>query len=255
MRVIPVLDLMGGLAVHARRGERARYRPVQSVLAAGADPIRLASAFRNELGLSELYIADLDAIGGGPGHPLTLGALAGLGLSLMVDAGTSTPESVAQVLELGVDRAIVGTETLESLKDLASILVRYPGRVTVSLDMREGRVLSRSPQLAGQSPAAVAAELRALGAKEVIVLELTRVGSGAGPCWPQEVFAALGPLRWLAGGGVRHADDLRTLAQAGANGALVGTALHNGAIGATDMARLETKSERAKYVVGTRLSM
>ena len=67
MRVIPVIDLKGGLAVHAVRGDRERYRPLRSRIAEGSDPVDLTHAVRERFGLDELYVADLDAIGGGPG--------------------------------------------------------------------------------------------------------------------------------------------------------------------------------------------
>ena len=68
MRVIPVIDLKGGVAVHAVRGERERYRPVRSRIAAGSDPVELTRAVRDRFGLDEVYVADLDAIAGAPGH-------------------------------------------------------------------------------------------------------------------------------------------------------------------------------------------
>jgi phosphoribosylformimino-5-aminoimidazole carboxamide ribotide isomerase len=54
MRVIPVIDLKSGAAVHAVRGERERYRPLRSEIVAGSDPIRAARALRRALGLDEL---------------------------------------------------------------------------------------------------------------------------------------------------------------------------------------------------------
>ena len=69
MRVVGVIDLKDGTAVHAVRGERERYRPVSSVIAGDdGDPLALARAFRSELGLDDLYVADLDAIGGEGDH-------------------------------------------------------------------------------------------------------------------------------------------------------------------------------------------
>ena len=63
MRVVGVIDLKDGMAVHAVRGERERYRAVSSVITPdGGDPLALARAFRSQLGLEELYVADLDAI-------------------------------------------------------------------------------------------------------------------------------------------------------------------------------------------------
>jgi phosphoribosylformimino-5-aminoimidazole carboxamide ribotide isomerase len=65
---------------------------------------------------------------------------------------------------------------------------------------------------------------------EVLVIDLTRVGSGSGPPLDAvaEVAAALPGVAVYAGGGVRHDDDLRALESAGAAGALVATALHEG---------------------------
>jgi phosphoribosylformimino-5-aminoimidazole carboxamide ribotide isomerase len=57
MRVIPVIDLKSGAAVHAVRGERERYRPLRSGLVAGSDPVEVARAVREALGLGELYVA------------------------------------------------------------------------------------------------------------------------------------------------------------------------------------------------------
>ena len=79
MRVIGVIDLKDGVAVHAVRGERQSYRPVRSGLVEGADPVDVARALRDRLGLRELYVADLDAIAGGEGHDETLRALAARG--------------------------------------------------------------------------------------------------------------------------------------------------------------------------------
>ena len=64
MDVIPVLDVRGGRALHARRGERAAYAVVDGVLGRGDDPLALARAFRERLGRRRVYLADLDAITG-----------------------------------------------------------------------------------------------------------------------------------------------------------------------------------------------
>src|SRR5688572_10445772 len=62
LRVVGVIDLMGGLAVHAVGGRRAEYRPVASPLCESAAPLAVAEAFRREYGIEELYLADLEAI-------------------------------------------------------------------------------------------------------------------------------------------------------------------------------------------------
>jgi phosphoribosylformimino-5-aminoimidazole carboxamide ribotide isomerase len=240
VRVIPVIDLIRGVAVHAVRGERERYRPLRSRIADGSDPVRLARAVRALFGLDELYVADLDAIAGGPGSPDIVAALAREGRA-MVDAGAAAATAVARLLELGVARVVIGTETLagpEAFRRLRTELPDAP--LVLSLDLRAGRVLSPDPALAGIGAVEALARLADAGVREAIVLDLARVGSGEGPdvALLGVLHARFPELELLAGGGVRHAGDLRALAGAGAAGALVATALHGGAIGADELRAL-----------------
>jgi phosphoribosylformimino-5-aminoimidazole carboxamide ribotide isomerase len=211
MRVVPVIDLKDGTAVHAVRGERERYRPI-------GEPLAIARRFR----LEELYVADLDAIAGAGDNDDVIRALA-REARVMVDAGVSEPERAQALVDLGVQRVVVGTETLTD----ADVLDRLPDAV-LSVDLREGRVLSCDPRLAGLP--ALDAVARLAGPREVIVLDLARVGTSSGPdvALIAELHAAFPDLELLAGGGVRDGDDLRALADAGAAGALVATALHRG---------------------------
>ncbi len=247
MRIVGVIDLKDGTAVHAVRGDRERYRPVRSAIGgADGDALALARGFRAELGIEEVYVADLDAIVGGSDraagsdHPALLGALAGEA-RLMVDAGVSEPAAAWALLDLGAQRVIVGTETLGGAAALDRLLADLPeGAVILSVDLRDGRVLSPDPQLAGRSAPDALARLQRPGLREAIVLDLARVGSGEGPDVEliAELHDAFPDLELLAGGGVRHAGDLRALDAAGAAGALVATALHHGVIGARELAGL-----------------
>jgi phosphoribosylformimino-5-aminoimidazole carboxamide ribotide isomerase len=242
MRVVPVIDLKAGTAVHAVRGERDRYRPVRSVIASGdGDALSLARAFRSELGLDELYVADLDAITGEGENRTSIGALA-REARVMVDAGVSEPERARALLGLGAQRVIVGTETLTGPDALDRLLAELgDGAVVLSVDLRDGRVLSPDPQLASLPALEAVARLHRAGLREVIVLDLARVGTGAGLDVDliAQLHAAFGDLELLAGGGVRDVADLRALRDAGAAGALVGTALHTGVIGSRELAEFQ----------------
>jgi HisA/HisF family protein len=240
VRVIPVIDLKGGVAVHAVRGDRERYRPLASRIVDGADPVAVTRAVRDRLGLDELYVADLDAIAGGPGTPDLVAALA-REARVMVDAGVASAAAVARLVDLGAARVVIGTETLPGAAAFERLLAELPGApLALSLDLRGGRVLSPDPALAEQSPADALARLAAAGAREAIVLDLARVGSGEGPdvALVHELRTRVPGVELLAGGGVRHAEDLRALAAAGASGALVATALHAGAIDAAGLSAL-----------------
>ena len=214
VRVVGVIDLKDGTAVHAVRGERERYRPI-------GDPLAIARKFR----LEELYVADLDAITGAGENDALIRALASEA-RVMADAGVSEPERAQALLQLGVHRVVVGTETLPTAGALDALLPE----AILSVDLRDRRTLSPDPQLAGLPALDAVAHLHRTGLREVIVLDLALVGSGAGPDVEliAEIHAAFPTLELLAGGGVRDAADLRALADAGAAGALVGTALHRG---------------------------
>jgi phosphoribosylformimino-5-aminoimidazole carboxamide ribotide isomerase len=240
MRVIPVIDLQRGVAVHAVRGDRERYRPLRSRIAEGSDPVDVTRALRERFGLDELYVADLDAIAGGSGSPEVLAALAREG-RVMVDAGAATTTAVARLLELGVARVVIGTESLPGVEAFRRLRAELPDApLVLSLDLRGGQVLSPDPALAGAAAVDALARLVDAGAREAIVLDLARVGSGEGPDVPLlgELRSRFPDLELLAGGGVRHAGDLRALAGAGAAGALVATALHGGAIGPDELRAL-----------------
>jgi phosphoribosylformimino-5-aminoimidazole carboxamide ribotide isomerase len=237
MRVVPVIDLKGGVAVHAVRGERERYRPVRGRIGDGSDPVGLARALRDRLGLDELYVADLDAIAGGTGSPDVVAALA-RDTRVMVDAGTTGATAIAGLVELGVARVIVGTESLPGVQAFRRLRHELPDApLVLSLDLRGGELLSPDPALAGSGAADALARLVDAGAREVIVLDLLRVGSGEGLDLTliAELHARFPDVELLAGGGVRDAADLDALADAGAAGALIATALHNGAITADDL--------------------
>ena len=247
MRVVPVIDLKDGTAVHAVRGERERYRPVRGVMAGDdGDPLFLARAFRAELGLDDLYVADLDAISGEGDNTSSIGALA-RDARVMVDAGVTEPERARALLDLGAHRVVVGTETLTGPDAPAGpdaldrLLAGVPaGALVLSVDLRDGRALSPDPQLAGVPALDAVARLHRAGLREAIVLDLARVGSGAGPDVRliAELHAAFPDLELLAGGGVRDVKDLRALGDAGAAGALVATALHLGVIGRRELDEL-----------------
>lgn len=240
MRVVPVIDLKHGTAVHAVAGPRHRYQPLSSVLAASAQPEEVARGLHSRLGLTELYVADLDAIETGrPPHPI-IRSLAGAA-RVMLDAGTGNADRASGLLHLGADAVIVGTETLHSVAALPHIRQRLGGvEVILSIDLRHSRVLSRAGELCGLSAEDALAALLSDDLHQAIVLDLAKVGTGCGPdiALVSELHRRFPGVELLAGGGIRTVEDLQALRCAGAAGALVGTALHRGAITRSDLREL-----------------
>jgi phosphoribosylformimino-5-aminoimidazole carboxamide ribotide isomerase len=235
VRLIGVIDLRAGLAVHARGGKRERYEPVRSCLVSPAqagDAAALARAYRDRAKVAEIYVADLDAITGATGELQDLSSILAAGLPVMVDAGATTVATARRVLDLGATRVVVGLETLGSFNDLGAI-IRATGAADVvfSLDLRDGRPLTRAgASFEREAPLAMARRATAAGVRSILVLDLGRVGGTNGPDLSllQRIHDALPDTELLAGGGVRDSADLAGLSRAGVTGVLAATALHEG---------------------------
>ncbi len=239
---------MGGRVVQGLRGERQHYRAVRSGLVAGSDPVAVAQALCRECGGMAVYVADLDALEGrGDQREVIRELRDDLGAEPWVDAGVSDSKAASRLLEAGAARVIVGTETLTDLGSLRAIReILPPAQMLVSVDVGDHGVLSRCSALSGQ-PAVAAIELLANeDVTEFILLALSHVGTGAGPDVEalRAVRAAFPGMRLIAGGGVRTAEDLRSLAEAGADGVLLATALHRGWITAADIRAVRPDDHR-----------
>ena len=255
MRVIGVVDLLAGLAMHARGGIREHYVPVRTVAGAAidGDPLALARAYVDHFGLTELYAADLDAIltrssgdartganAGRLAHDTIVRALATVA-PLWLDAGVSSEEDARRVLSLGTTRVVIGLETLGSFDALAAVCAAAGGEhVAFSLDLRNGEPVAPCLAVPSREPAhRLAARAADAGVGAVIVIDLARVGTATGPDADliARVRAAAPAPILIAGGGVRGIDDLARLADAGCDGALVASALLDGRLGPEDVRR------------------
>jgi phosphoribosylformimino-5-aminoimidazole carboxamide ribotide isomerase len=246
MRLIPVIDLLNDQVVHAIKGDRQHYKPVESVLCHTSDPLAMASAFRDRLGLNELYIADLNAIQGAPltSHQEIISELASkTRMKILLDAGASDIEGAQTLLDLGVCKAVIGAETLKTRDDLVKIPDGVnPEYLVFSLDMRAGKILSCCAELASMPVLEILEELQSAGWKEVILLDLDRVGSGEGapPSLAIKARTNFPELNLLLGGGIARTEELIELKRFGVEGVLLATALHNGAITISGLRALES---------------
>jgi phosphoribosylformimino-5-aminoimidazole carboxamide ribotide isomerase len=229
LKIIPVIDIQNGIAVHAVKGNRSQYQPLKSTLCPSAEPVAVALALK-ACGFGALYVADLDAILDKSDNAAILQGIAEGGSKLMVDAGTSDAKSVQRLLEHGVSQVVIGTETLENLEFVKDAVERFSKqRIVVSLDLNGRKVLSQSEAASSMVPQELAAELEKLGVTELIVLDLARVGSDQGPDFAllKNLQSSLS-LKLLVGGGARDLGDLQKLKEMGVYGVLMATALHSG---------------------------
>lgn len=239
MQIIPVLDLLEGVVVRGVAGQRDAYRPIVSRIASSPEPLVVARAFREQFGLTNLYVADLDAILHGRINGNVYAALLADGFQLLVDAGVRDTGIAARLLQAGVDSVVVGLETCagpQSLDEFCRCI--EPERLVFSLDLKAGVPLGDLAAWGTSDPERIASQAVASGIRRLIVLDLAQVGVGGGLstldlC--RRLLDRFPDLRLITGGGVRHGSDLKDLKDLGIEGVLVASALHDGSITRADL--------------------
>jgi phosphoribosylformimino-5-aminoimidazole carboxamide ribotide isomerase len=247
-RVIPVLDVKDGHAVHAVGGIRSHYRPLVSELHPSSDPIAIARAYRDVLGLHDLYLADLDAIAGkGPDVPL-YGGLTAEGLRLWIDPGIRDADDLGALADPGDTTFVIGLETIRGPDAMGAILDRVGSdRTVLSIDLFRGD--TRLPEGAAwnaNAPRELALQAIGLGVRRLLLLELSRVGTGQGT-GTRELFEGIldscPEVELAVGGGISGLAELEAWKASGASAVLVGTAFHHGKIGRVHLDSLTPSGE------------
>lgn len=225
MRIIPVIDIRSGAVVRARAGERERYQPISTPLAATSAPCDVVAGFLTLHPFERLYVADLDAIEGSGDNSREIAALTEdfPALRFMVDAGART----CDWRNVNGVECVVGSESLRDGEAIGAL--NDDPDVILSLDFRGDAFLGPKRLI----------DRAELWPRRVIVMTLARVGLGAGPDVERlaTIIARAGERRVYAAGGVRDASDLARLEALGAAGALVASALHDGALNRADLDR------------------
>lgn len=234
MRIVPVLDVMQGQVVRGVAGKRENYRPYRSPLCPGCDPLDFARTFRARFGFGEIYLADLDALGGEPPALSLYRRLAEEGFALWVDAGLREARQGEALIAAGVGSLVAGLETLAGPKALGCLVTAFGGeRVVFSLDLKEGRTLVPTPSWNTADPREIAAAAVDQGVRRLLVLDLARVGVDGGTGTEElcrRIAAEHPDVELAAGGGIRGEDDLARLEACGVRAALIASALHLGKI-------------------------
>jgi len=234
LKVIPVIDLLDGVVVHAKKGERASYQPIQSQLIPSSQALDIVAALINVYPFEQLYIADLNAIQKlNHKDENNYNVIASIKahypeIELWVDAGirNNTELCIWQKLKI---RLIIGSENFAKIGDYASLNLQNKCFI-LSLDfMAHGY----------QGPAELLNNTECWP-NDVIVMSLSNVGANSGVNIEliQEIVARAKGFNIIAAGGIRNAHDLDLLKSMGLNAALVATALHQKQISAEQLKSL-----------------
>ncbi len=229
MDVIPVMDVAHGQVVRAMKGQRSGYRPIETPLAESSEPADVARGLARLFPFYKIYLDDLDGIEGRGRNTHIVPALSQvLGRAeIWIDAGTSSRGAARAVLAAPVATLVVGTESIETVRNWEDISDEAPARTVLSLDFKNGEFIGPEAMLADSS----------LWPSRVVVMTLDRVGANEGPDIRrlEGIVARAKGRRIYAAGGVRDRGDLDEIKKIGVAGALVASALHSGKISAGDL--------------------
>lgn len=234
MLIIPAIDIKDGRCVRLYQGDMDRETVYYQ------QPLDAARHLATE-GARMIHVVDLN--GAVEGHPVHLAELAAIcaesGVAVEVGGGLRTLEAVQQAMDAGVERVVIGTKAYEDQDFLQAACRRFPGRVVVGIDARDGKVAVRGwRDDTAMDAVELAQRCEQDGAARIIYTDISRDGTGSGVNAEQtgQLARAVG-IPVIASGGVGSLDDIRALAALageGIEGVIVGRALYNGAFSLAD---------------------
>lgn len=226
MLIYPAIDLRGGQCVRLRQGDYAQ----ETVF--GDDPAAMAQRWV-EAGAIFLHLVDLD--GARQGQPVNGESvrriLAVTRVQSQLGGGLRREEHLEQALSWGVARVILGTKALQDPEWCLAMCRRFPGRVALGIDAREGKVATEGWLTASQTTVVELARTFAQASLAAIIYtDIGRDGMLQGPNLEAtvELASMLPMVPIIASGGVTTLEDVVNLARAGLHGCIIGRALYEG---------------------------
>lgn len=231
MQVWPAIDLRGGKCVRLQQGDYNQ----ETVF--GEDPVGMARLFVSE-GAEYLHLVDLD--GAREGRPVNLPAIRGIveavGIPCELGGGVRDEKTIRLLLELGLARLVVGTKALREPEWFRQMCRRYPQRLALGLDARDGHVATDGWLATSDMPATdLARQFADEPLAALIYTDIATDGMLGGPNLTalRQMRGAVN-LPLIASGGVTRAQDIAALAGIPVAGCIIGRALYEGRLTIAD---------------------
>jgi phosphoribosylformimino-5-aminoimidazole carboxamide ribotide isomerase len=230
--LFPAIDLKDGLAVRLEQGDMARATVFNR------DPAAQAHAFEIQ-GFRHLHVVDLD--GAFAGKPMNGAAveriLETVGLCMQLGGGIRDMATVEGWLGKGVDRVIIGTAAVRDPAFVKEAARKFPTRVAVGLDARDGKVAVQGwAETSELSALDIAGRFEDAGVAAIVYTDVARDGMLQGINWDATIALADAiSIPVVASGGFASMADVKAMTQSRAKkleGAIVGRALYDGRIDA-----------------------
>jgi len=228
MEIIPAIDLLEGRCVRLYQGDYARSQVFND------NPIEVAHQWV-EQGATRLHVVDLD--GAKQGHPVNTKTIAAIvqavPVPVQVGGGLRDRNGVTQLLDLGVERVILGTAAVEDKPFVEQLCQEFPRKIVVGIDARQGKVATRGWLETSEVAATeLAQQMSNLGVAAIIYTDIHRDGTLVGPNLDTlRELASKVSIPVIASGGVSSITDLLSLLALeplDVTGVIIGRALYTG---------------------------
>ncbi len=235
MTIYPAIDIKGGRAVRLVQGHMNQSTDY-------GDPGAAAKRWQ-DIGAQYIHVVDLDGAIEGSGANLdTVSQIVNsVSVPVQLGGGIRTLEDIQIRLdEIGVTRVILGTIATSDPDLVRDACRRWPGRIVLGLDVRDGVVAVRGwVEKSNATPDQIMALMKDAGVDTIIFTDIRRDGMMQGPNIEatRKVVKDSG-LSVIGSGGVSSLDNVRALKEAGCEGVIIGTALYSGAIQLADALRI-----------------
>ncbi|MBW1955899.1 MAG: 1-(5-phosphoribosyl)-5-[(5-phosphoribosylamino)methylideneamino]imidazole-4-carboxamide isomerase [Deltaproteobacteria bacterium] len=238
MIIIPAIDIKGGKCVRLKQGRREEETVFSN------DPVQTARHWV-DAGAEWLHVVDLD--GAFEKCPVSQSIVKRIRESvrvpIQVGGGIRDEDAISMYMDMGVDRVILGTTALSNPDRVEQAMARYPGRIAVGIDAKEGWVAVEGWTRATRIQAtALARRFDGLGLSAIIFTDIHRDGMQTGPnIEATRAFASAISTPVIASGGVSSLEDIRnllSLEHAGVAGVITGKALYSGSLDLAEAIRI-----------------
>jgi phosphoribosylformimino-5-aminoimidazole carboxamide ribotide isomerase len=231
MYIIPAIDLRDGKCVRLIQGQYDRQISYRD------NPTEQAREF-SAAGAQWLHIVDLDGAKlGKPVNTETISAIVKLGLlNIEVGGGLRDEASIKQLLDLGVERVIIGTKAVEDFEWFSEMATKFSGKIVLGLDARGSKVATHgwledsSLQLLD-----FATEAAKLPLAAIIYTDIAKDGMMSGPNFERtKALVEAVDVPVVASGGVNTIEDIKKLAAFNPEAAIIGRSLYEGTLNLAD---------------------
>lgn len=228
MLIIPAIDLKDGRCVRLRQGR------ADEVTVYSDDPVETARRWASE-GAELIHIVDLDGAFSGNQKNLEsiLAIRQAVDVTLEVGGGIRTIEDIERLISLGIDRVILGTVAIKDPELLTLAAEKYPGKILVGIDAKEGKVAIKGwVEVTERDALDFAKSVEHLPLAGIIYTDIKRDGMLTGPnIETTRTMVENLRLPVIASGGISSIEDIKALKRIqGLFGAITGKALYSGAI-------------------------